>query len=166
MYNLFACLQDIKCWMDLSFLQLNNVFWSHSCVFWHCQAARPLSATIRDCVRNLGVVFDPTLPFYIVFDLFLHCQGDQCCCEKQFFRGSCMKCRIPIVIVKIFRGSCTKCRIPIVIVRIFFIRGSCMKCRIPIVIVRIFIIRGSCTKCRIPIVIVKIFIIFIIPLLP
>ncbi len=71
--------------MDLSFLQLNNVFWSHSCVFWHCQAARPLSATIRDCVRNLGVVFDPTLPFYIVFDLFLHCQGDQCCCEKQFF---------------------------------------------------------------------------------
>ncbi len=43
-------------------------------------------------------------------------------------RGSCTKCRIPIVIVKIFiiiiiiiRGSCTKCRIPIVIVRIFFI---------------------------------------------
>ncbi len=64
----------------------------------------------------------------------------------------------------IFRGSCTKCRIPIVIVRIF--RGSCMKCRIPIVIVKIFIIRGSCTKCRIPIVIVRIFIIIIIPLPP
>ncbi len=44
----------------------------------------------------------------------------------------------------IIRGSCTKCRIPIVFVRIFFIiiiiRGSCTKCRIPIVIVRIFFI--------------------------
>ncbi len=42
------------------------------------------------------------------------------------------------------RGSCTKCRIPIVIVKIFIIiiiiRGSCMKCRIPIVIVKIFFI--------------------------
>ncbi len=47
MSNLFACLQDIKCWMDLNFLQLNNDenwnngFWSNSCVFWHCQAAWP-----------------------------------------------------------------------------------------------------------------------------
>ncbi len=44
----------------------------------------------------------------------------------------------------IIRGSCTKCRIPIVFVRIFFIiiiiRGSCTKCRIPIVIVRIFLL--------------------------
>ncbi len=40
----------------------------------------------------------------------------------------------------IIRGSCMKCRIPIVIVKIFIIRGSCTKCRIPIVIVKIFII--------------------------
>ncbi len=49
-----------------------------------------------------------------------------------------------IISIIIIRGSCTKCRIPIVIVRIFFIiiiiRGSCTKCRIPIVIVRIFFI--------------------------
>ncbi len=56
-------------------------------------------------------------------------------------------------LIIIIRGSCTKCRIPIVIVRIFIIiRGSCTKCRIPIVIVRIFII--------------IIIIIFIITLLP
>ncbi len=42
-------------------------------------------------------------------------------------------------LIIIIRGSCTKCRIPIVIVKIF-IRGSCMKCRIPIVIVKIFFI--------------------------
>ncbi len=44
-----------------------------------------------------------------------------------------------LLLAALIRGSCTKCRIPIVIVRIF-IRGSCMKCRIPIVIVKIFII--------------------------
>ncbi len=46
-------------------------------------------------------------------------------------------------LIIIIRGSCTKCRIPIVIVKIFIIiiiRGSCTKCRIPIVIVKIFII--------------------------
>ncbi len=45
-----------------------------------------------------------------------------------------------LLLAALIRGSCTKCRIPIVIVRIFIIRGSCMKCRIPIVIVKIFII--------------------------
>ncbi len=50
-----------------------------------------------------------------------------------------------MLLAALIRGSCTKCRIPIVIVRIFIIiiiiiRGSCTKCRIPIVIVRIFFI--------------------------
>ncbi len=48
-----------------------------------------------------------------------------------------------MLLAALIRGSCTKCRIPIVIVRIFIIiiiRGSCTKCRIPIVIVKIFII--------------------------
>ncbi len=46
-----------------------------------------------------------------------------------------------MLLAALIRGSCTKCRIPIVIVRIFFIiRGSCTKCRIPIVIVRIFLL--------------------------
>ncbi len=43
-----------------------------------------------------------------------------------------------LLLAALIRGSCMKCRIPIVIVRIFIIRGSCTKCRIPIVIVRIF----------------------------
>ncbi len=46
-----------------------------------------------------------------------------------------------MLLAALIRGSCTKCRIPIVIVKIFIIiRGSCTKCRIPIVIVKIFII--------------------------
>ncbi len=48
-----------------------------------------------------------------------------------------------MLLAALIRGSCMKCRIPIVIVRIFIIiiiRGSCMKCRIPIVIVKIFFI--------------------------
>ncbi len=56
-----------------------------------------------------------------------------------------------MLLAALIRGSCTKCRIPIVIVRIFFI-----------IIIIIIIIRGSCMKCRIPIVIVKIFFIIII----
>ncbi len=43
-----------------------------------------------------------------------------------------------LLLAALIRGSCTKCRIPIVIVRIFIIRGSCTKCRIPIVIVKIY----------------------------
>ncbi len=46
-----------------------------------------------------------------------------------------------LMLLQLFRGSCTKCRIPIVIVRIFIIiRGSCTKCRIPIVIVRFLLL--------------------------
>ncbi len=50
-----------------------------------------------------------------------------------------------MLLAALIRGSCTKCRIPIVIVRIF-IRGSCMKCRIPIVIVKIFLLLLFCPK--------------------
>ncbi len=57
------------------------------------------------------------------------------------------------LLLLVIRGSCTKCRIPIVIVRIF-------------IIIIIIIIRGSCTKCRIPIVIVRIFFIIIIIIIP
>ncbi len=43
--------------------------------------------------------------------------------------------RLMLLAALIIRGSCTKCRIPIVIVRIFII----------IIIIIIIIIRGSCT---------------------
>ncbi len=69
MSTLFACLQDIKCWMDLNFLQLNNdkteimVFGPTAVSSGIVKQLGPLSSNVRDRVRNLGMVFDPTLSF-------------------------------------------------------------------------------------------------------
>lgn len=69
MSTLFAYIQDIKCWLDLDFLQLNNdkteiiVFGPTAVSSGLIKQLGPLSAYVRNHIRNLGVVFDPMLSF-------------------------------------------------------------------------------------------------------
>ncbi len=68
---LLSCLNDIKAWMDINFLNLNDNK-TEIIVFGHNESQKisnfnlgPLSPYVKPCVKNLGVYLDSALKFDI-----------------------------------------------------------------------------------------------------
>lgn len=69
MDTLLACLADVKAWMSIHFLHLNEnkteiiVFESSEAFSFSCLDFGPLSPFVKPLVKNLGVFFDSSLTF-------------------------------------------------------------------------------------------------------
>lgn len=69
MDTLLACLADVKAWMSVIFLHLNEnkneiiIFESSEAFSSSCLDFGPLSPFVKPLVKNLGVFFDSSLTF-------------------------------------------------------------------------------------------------------